>query len=219
MTLALPRERVEETAAQYVYPRAISFDEWLETGEQDCPTELVNGTPVEQPMVQLEHEKLNLWLLHVLDLYAQRAGIGTVLGTRSPVRISEFGGRLPDLFFVRREQESVITRKATLGPPDMVLEIVSPNDRRSDINATEADYRTIGVPEIVYIDLPRKRLRVLRKANSGYEEDIPLNQPLTLKSFGGIALEWDWIFTEPRPDTIDTVLSLLAKRDNMRGAQ
>ena len=81
-------------------------------------------------MVQLEHEKLNLWLLHVLDLFVQEADAGTVLGTRSPVQISEFGGRMPDLFFVRREREHLLTPKATRGAPDLVIEIVSPNDRR-----------------------------------------------------------------------------------------
>lgn len=213
MTLTLTRERVESTVAQYVYPRPITFDEWLETSDRDDITDLVNGTPVEQPMVQLEHEKLNLWLLHVLDLYAQQAGLGTVLGTRSPVRISQFGGRLPDLFFVRREREHLVTSKATLGPPDLVLELVSPNDRRADINATEADYRTVGVGEIVYIDQPRQRLRVLRKMDAGYEEQTLSNgQPLTLHALGGLTLQWDWLFVEPRPNALDTVLALLAAR-------
>ena len=211
MTLMLTRERVEETVAQYVYPRAITFDEWLEIGEHDAPTELVNGTPMEQPMVPLEHEKLNLWLLHVLDLYARRAGLGTVLGTRSPVQISQFQGRMPDLFFVRQEREHLITSKATRGAPDLVLEIVSPNDRKSDINATEADYRTLGVDEIVYIDQPRRRVRVLRRADDGYKEQtLTVGQPLALRSLGGLTLQWDWLFVEPRPDEMDTVLSLLA---------
>ena len=98
VALALTRERIEETVTQYVYLRPITFDEWLETGDT-VRTELVNGTPVEMPLVQLDHEKLNLWLLHVLALFARRAGVGTVLGTRSPVRISNFQARLPDLFF------------------------------------------------------------------------------------------------------------------------
>ena len=66
MALTLTRERVDVSFTQFVYPRPITFDEWLETGDHEHPTELINGTPVEQPMVQLEHEKLNLWLLHVL---------------------------------------------------------------------------------------------------------------------------------------------------------
>jgi Uma2 family endonuclease len=210
MSLALTRERIEETVAQYVYSRPITFDEWLETGD-NVLTELVNGTPVEKPMVQLAHEKLILWLLHVLGLYARRTGIGTVLGTRSPVRITAFQGRLPDLFFVRTAHEAFITEKATRGAPDLVIEIVSPNDRKSDTNATEADYQTLGVAEIVYIDLQRQRLRTLRKTDAGYTAETLQHSPLTLATMNGITLNWDWLFTEPRPDEIDLVLALQAK--------
>ncbi len=209
MPLTLTRERVEETITSYVYPRPITFDEWLETCDHDHPTELINGTPVEQPMVQLEHEKLNLWLLLVLAPFAQRKNLGTVLGTRSPVRIHNYQGRMPDLFFVRREREHLITSKATIGSPDLIIEIVSPNDRKADTNATEADYQTIGVTEIVYIEPKRLRVRVLRKTDTGYTEETLSGQPLTLQTMQGVTLQWDWLFVEPRPDTIDTVLSLL----------
>lgn len=168
---------------------------------------------MELSLAPLDHAKLNLCLLNVLALYAQQAGLGTVLGTRSPGRISQFGGRLPDLFFVRREREHLVTSKATLGAPDLVLELVSPNDRRADVNATEADYRTVGVGEIVYIDQPRRRVRVLRRTDAGYgEQTLSSGQPLTLHSLGGLTLPWDWLFVEPRPDEMDTVLALLAER-------
>ena len=214
MALTLTRERVEETVTQFVYPRPLTFDEWLETGDHDHPTELVNGTLVEQAMVQLEHEKLNLWLLHIIGLYAKRAGIGTVLGTRSPVRIHNYQGRMPDLFFVRKENEAILTRKATLGTPDLVMELVSPNDRKGDLSATEADYRSLGVGEIVYIDQQRLRVRVVRKKDAGGdydEETLDTGKPLVLRAMSGVTLDWDWLFNEPRPDEIDTVLSLLGK--------
>ena len=210
MTTTLSRERVQDTIARFVYPRPLTFEEWLETSDHEHPTELVNGSLLEQPMVQLEHEKLNLWLLHVLDLYVQRAGLGTVLGTRSPVRINDYQGRMPDLFFVRKENEGFLTSKATLTAPDLVIELVSPNDRKADINATEADYRNLGVGEIVYIDQQKQTVRVLWKSDTGYDEDKPQNAPLRFQSLN-VSLEWDWLFAEPRPDTIDTVLSLLQK--------
>lgn len=115
---------------------------------------------------------------------------------------------MPDLFFVRKERGALLTSKATLGAPDLVMELVSPNDRRSDITATEADYRSIGVAEIVYINQQKQAVRVLRKTDTGYDEEKPQNAPLTLRSLN-ISLAWDWLFTEPRPDTIDTVLALL----------
>ncbi len=213
MSLTLTRERVEETVTRFVYPRPITFNEWLEISGPKDFDELIDGTIVEKPIVQLDHEKLNLWILHVLDIYSQERKLGTVLGTRSPVLIGEFRGRMPDFFFVRKSREELITRKATIGPPDLVIELISPNDRRSDINATETDYRSIGVAEIVYIDQQKQKIRVLRKTDTGYEEENLSNQPLVLHTMNNVALEWDWIFLEPRPSVLQTVQQLLSVGD------
>lgn len=210
MSLTLPRERVEETVTRFVYPRPITFEEWLEISGPTDFDELIDGTIVEKPMVQLDHEKLNLWLFQVLGPFAEENKLGTVLGTRSPVLIDEFRGRMPDFFFVRKSREEVITRKATIGAPDLVIELISPNDRRSDINATETDYRSIGVAEIVYIDQQRQTIRVLRKSDAGYDEEILLNQSLVLHTtMANVSLEWDWIFVEPCPAVLHTIQRLL----------
>ena len=215
MIATVTRRTQHKTVARFFAPRPMTFDEWLETGSEtrDNPTELINGTPVPQPMVQLEHEKLNLWLLVVLVQYARRAGIGTVLGTRSPVQINNYQGRLPDLFFVRKENEGFLTSKATRIAPDLCMELVSPNDRRADITATEADYRSLGVREIVYIDQQRRKVRVLRRrgdTGDDYDEEtLSSGDPLILQTMNAVSLAWNWVFVEPRPDEIDTVLSLL----------
>lgn len=210
MALTLERERVEEPAVRFVYPRPITFNEWLEISGSKDFDELIDGTVVEKPMVQLEHEKLNLWLFQVLGTFVDEKRLGTILGSRSPVFINEFRGRMPDFFFVRKSREEILTRKATLGAPDLVIEIVSPNDRRSGINATETDYRAIGVAEIIYIDQPKTGIRVLRKTDIGYDpQTLATGEPLVLQSMG-VTLEWDWIFSEPRPSVLATVQQLLA---------
>ena len=211
MAPTLTRERVEDTVAKFVYPRALTFDEWLETGDRDCPTELVNGSPVEQAAVELGHATLWMWLMNVTAMYAERAGIGIVLGSRSPIRISDYGGRMPDLFFVRRNREQIITSKATVAAPDLVIEIVAASESAADIRVTETDYRTLGVSEIVFVDPRRRHVRVLRKRDANYEEETNGTR-LRFRSMDGLTLASDWLFVEPRPDPIDTVLSLLVNR-------
>ena len=212
MPLTLERESVEETTTRFIYSHLITFDEWLEIGTPNDYLELVDGTLVEKTMVQLEHEKLNLWLLQVLGPYASERELGTVLGTRSPVRITEFRGRMPDLFFVRRGRETVIRTKATVEAPDLVIELISPNDFRSDIAATEADYRSIGVTEIAYIDQQRHRVRVLRQKENGYTEETLTDQPLVLQTLNHLSLEWDWLFADPRPSVYGTLKQLLEQK-------
>jgi Uma2 family endonuclease len=211
MPLTLTREMVTEQQTKWVYPRPITFDEWLEVcGPKDW-MELVDGVLVEKTMVQLEHEKLQSWLYAVLIPFVQERDLGIVLGSRSPVQINEFRGRMPDLFFVRKDRLDIVGQKATREAPDLVIEIVSPGDRPSDVRALETDYRSIGVEEIVFIDQRRNRVRVLRRSEQGYEADDLTSGGLTLRALDGLSLEWDWLFIEPRPAVMATVTRLLGR--------
>jgi Uma2 family endonuclease len=161
-------------------------------------------------MVQLDHEKLEFWLKVVLHLFVQRRNLGIVLGSRTAVQINEFRGRLPDLFFVRRERMEIVQQKGVYGSPDLVIEIISPGDRASTVRSLEADYRTVGVEEIVFIDQKRRKVRFLRKQASGYTEEQIAGGTVLLETLGGLQLQWEWLFDEPRPDELTVVGELLA---------
>jgi Uma2 family endonuclease len=92
-----------------------------------------------------------------------------------------------------------------------VIEIVSPNDLASHNIALETDYRNIGVGEIVFIDLPKQHVRVLRQRESDYEEEVVTAGPLVLEALARMRLEAAWLLAEPRPDERATVDSLLAE--------
>jgi Uma2 family endonuclease len=194
------QEKVREVTDRWVWRRPLRFEEFLEKfGPKDL-VELVDGTVVEKKMVRWEHERLQIWLVQVLGIVAKRRNLGEVLGSRSAVKISDFRGRMPDIFFVRRERVNIITNKATYGAPDLVIEISSPGDRPSDRVALELDYTTIGVEEIVFIDLRRKEVRVLRASSEGYTEEVLKEGVLLLQTMGGVELEIAWLLEEPRPD-------------------
>jgi Uma2 family endonuclease len=205
------QEKGPEVRELFVWAKPLTFDEFLDKfGPKDF-VELVDGVVVEKTMVQLDHERLQGWLFVLLKKYVERAQLGEILGSRSAVKISEFRGRLPDLFFVSTPRREIVTQKATIGPPDMTIEIVSPGDRPSDRIALEVDYTTIGVREIIFIDQRRRRVRVLRLREGGYQEEVLLDGALKIASLGGIELQLDWLFDEPRPDEIELLNRFLAE--------
>jgi Uma2 family endonuclease len=132
---------------------------------------------------------------------------------RTAVKISEFDGRLPDLLFVRKENEAIIQRDAIYGVPDLVIEIVSPNDRPSHLIPLETDYRTLGVPEIVFIDPQKKRVRVVSKTEAGYDEKTLTEGRLELASVPGFWLEVAWLFADTQPDELTTSLQLVREAE------
>ena len=86
----------------YVADCPIDFDTWLEMS-LDLDTELINGVMVDRMSAQLPHEWIFTWLLTLLRNYVGKRKLGVVLGSRTAVKISDFGGRLPDILFIRTE--------------------------------------------------------------------------------------------------------------------
>ncbi|MCS6951098.1 MAG: Uma2 family endonuclease, partial [bacterium] len=104
----------------------ITFEQYLHMFGEDDDYELIDGVAVERMAVQLDHERLFVWLIVLLGQFVEQRQLGIVLGSRSAVRINEFRGRLPDLLFVRAERMSIVQQKAIYGAPDLVIEIIPP---------------------------------------------------------------------------------------------
>ncbi len=203
-------EVVREEAVKYVWQQPVTFDEFVGMcGKYDL-VELIDGAVVERDMVQLDHELLQLWLVKLLGGYVEERDLGVVLGSRTPVKIGEFRGRLPDILYVRAAHVERITQKGVLAAPDLVIEVRSPGDRRADVIALEADYRTLGVAEIVFVDPQNRRVRVLSKGEAGYTEEELIDGTLALATVPGFAIEVDWLFDPQRPRVRQTLEALLA---------
>ncbi|HZO88290.1 MAG TPA: Uma2 family endonuclease [Chthonomonadaceae bacterium] len=213
MSATIPLKQVKECSTKWVGPRPITFEEFLDlfgpVFDKEYDVELIDGTVVERMSAQLEHEKLFNWLYRLMGDYVEERNLGIVLGSRTPVKINDYRGRLPDLLFVRQERLDIVEQRAIYGAPDLAVEIVSPSDRPSNITALETDYRSLGVSEIWLIDLPRRRVRVLRRRDGDYTEEERTTGLLSSEAIEGFRLEIEWLWTEPRPAVRATLAQLL----------
>ncbi len=204
------REETESRTIRHA-ERAIDFETFVILNDSN-DMELQQGVMVLKMAAQWEHERLLAWIFWIVFGYARQKSLGTVVGSRTPVRIDEYHARLPDLLFVRRENAEIIQQKGIYGTPEFVLELVSPNDRPPDMIGREADYRLIGVPEIVFIDQQRRSVRILRNQGSGQYDDVTLLAgPLALETLPGFELQVDWLFADRLPDEMAILTGLLRR--------
>lgn len=214
MALATAELReVKESRIALVPPRPITFDEFVEMFNEDDDVELIDGFVMKRMAAQLEHEILFGWLMSLIGGYVEATGQGIVLGSRTAVQIHTYRGRLPDLLFVNWLRRAIVRQKGVYGAPDLVVEIISPTDRPSDIIALETDYRSIGVREIWIIDLPQKRVKVLRKRGKVYLEEVLTEGVLRSKVIKGFWLRVEWLFMAKRPKVLDVLNNLLSKTE------
>ena len=200
-------ERFERTV--YVADGPIDFATWLDLSHA-VDSDLIQGVIVQKMAAQYPHEWIYMWLSRVVGDFVEAQNLGKILGSRMAVKISNTGGRLPDLVFVRADNLGIIQKDAIYGVPDLVIEIVSENDRPAHLITLENDYRTLGVSEIVFIDPRKKRVRVVTKTDAEYDDTVLTMGQLTFASVPGFAIEVEWLFADDKPVVHHIVAKLLA---------
>ena len=189
--------------------QAIPFERFLNMAEGQN-VELAQGVIVEKPMIQLDHELCSRWLYSVGLSYVQELGLGLMLSSRIMVKTDTFGGRMPDLLFVRQERLNIVQQQAVRGAPDLVIEIASPNDRPSHLRELEAEYFGLGVPELVFIYLQKQEIHLLRRNEEGYAKTVIKAGAVTFATLPGLTLQAEWILREPRPNVRATLNALFS---------
>jgi Uma2 family endonuclease len=192
--------------------RPLTFEEFVRLFGEDDDIELVDGMVVQRVAARDIHEDLQGWLSFVLRGYAEAKGLGIVRGSRTAVKITEHRGRLADIVFVRKENAHIVQEDGIFGTPDLVVEIWSPGDRLSDMLAKEADYKSIGVLEIWFVDQQRRQVRVLRKGKEGYEEKVMKKGVLRSEIVEGFWVKVEWLFKRPLPNVIDALQKILGRK-------
>ncbi len=117
--------------------------------------ELVDGQIVEWDVTTLRHGFLEAALVEYLRRFVRERRLGNVVCGEGMVRIqgSEYHARGADLAFYRRGRfPKDIDAAATITAPDFVVEVISPSDRVSMVDAKVADWLRAGVQLLWYVN-------------------------------------------------------------------
>jgi Uma2 family endonuclease len=112
------------------------------------------------PMPTTYHQRLVAFLYNALNAFVTAQQLGEVLFAALPVRIRKGKEREPDLLFMKSEHASRI-RNAYWERPDLVMEIVSENNRRHDLVTKKDEYAQAGIPEYWIVDPEEETITVL----------------------------------------------------------
>jgi Uma2 family endonuclease len=126
----------------------LTYEKYLKTPEIKARFDIVDGVMTIAPTPTVGHQKILRQLFSVLYQVVSEQHVGEVFFApvdviiqREPLRT-----RQPDLLFVSNEHTSILGDQVD-GPPDLVAEILSPSNTRSDLEEKLADYATLGVQE------------------------------------------------------------------------
>jgi len=132
-------------------------------------TELVRGRLVVREPPGTYHWAIAANLAYYLSDFVQRHGSGAIFAQDTGFKIASDPDsvRAPDVAFVARERTGLIRSRgyAELAP-DLLAEILSPDDRPAEVLAKVADWLAAGTRIVWVIDPQRRDARVYRQDGS-----------------------------------------------------
>ena len=133
--------------------RRLTVDEYFTGPETLRPMELVYGVVREPPAPRYGHQSLVTRLAALLVAHVTTYRLGAVCVSPIDVVLDEEAALVvqPDVLFVAAGRMDIV-RDRIWGPPDLVVEVLSPATRRRDRTTKLGWYRRYGVRECWLVD-------------------------------------------------------------------
>jgi len=129
--------------------------------------EYSRGTLEVLPMPSERHQDLVFFLAQLLAAFVRRHQLGKVTIAPLPVQLWPGEFREPDIQFMRSEHAARRRRSHWIGA-DLVVEVLSPDDRRRDLETKRDEYAQAAIPEYWIVDPEAQRITVLTLAGAEY---------------------------------------------------
>ena len=133
--------------------------------------EILAGELFVTPAPALRHQRVVTKLATLLAQFVHDHTSGEVFVGPVDVLFGEGDYVEPDLVFVARGREALLTDRGIEGPPDLVVEVLSPATEARDRGTKLRRYRHFGVGEYWIVD-PDARTVEIWKLAAGAEEPL-----------------------------------------------
>jgi Uma2 family endonuclease len=145
-----------------------TVDDYLLLGESKTPCQLINGELIMIPTPSSLHQRILRDLFKILDQSANKKG--EILFALIDLYIDKKNVFQPDLVYLSDQKKEFISLRGIEGPPDLVVEIISPSNSYTDRNQKKNGYQQFGVTEYWIVDPANATLEIY----AGHSWDVPV---------------------------------------------
>lgn len=169
----------------------LTADEFFALPDDGFRYELVNGVVIVTPSPLPRHQLVALEISSQLHSYLRKKPAGKVF-PETDVHLGQgaAGGDLvyrPEIVYFRSQRLGSLDERL-VGPPDLVVEVVSPPTRYKDIRTKRDDYERCGVGEYWIVDPDHDSLTFLRHDGQKFVEVAPAGDAFASQVVEGFVL-------------------------------
>lgn len=192
---------IKEESPFYIRQGEYTYEDYLKLPEEPgYRYEILEGFLVKEPSPSRHHQRVSSILFRQLaNFFDNFDSTGEVFFAPLDVTLTNRNVVQPDILFVSGSHKGVKYEERIDGPCELVVEIMSPSNRRKDRIRKMEIYRKAGVPHYWLVD-PEEDILEAYVLKSEYYTLIAAGGPgdkLTHPDFPGLELDLDRIFRRP----------------------
>ena len=151
-------------SVRYTYRDYINLPE-----SEEKRYELIDGELYMAPAPTPAHQIIVGRLFRILIEFVEAHDLGDVIFSPLDVVLSDEDVLQPDAVYISRDRKSMITEQNIQGPPDLVVEVLSPGTADRDRTIKRARYLRFGVREYWIVDPQTRTIEVLKAGETEFE--------------------------------------------------
>ncbi len=191
--------------------KKINYDVFCSLVNDGQKADLMDGAIYMASPDNTDANEILTWLIRLLGDFIEMLDLGKLYHSRVAFWLDEFNAPEPDIGFVCKNRLNRVHRGRVKGPPDMAMEIVSPESVERDYEKKRNLYEKAGVREYWIIDETTETVTLLRRDSKGkFREVRPKKGALHSTVLPGFWLRPEWLWQRPLPGKAHVLNEIVA---------
>jgi len=205
--LAAGGDLAKEEQAFYGKQGAFTYEDYLQLPEEPgFRYEILDGFLLKEPSPSVSHQRASRELGYQLKTYFDQFDpAGEIFNAPLDVTLGDRNVVQPDILFISGAHREIIRPDRIDGPCDLVVEIMSPTNRRKDRLKKMEIYRRAGIPHYWLVDPEEKTLEAFFLQGENYALVFAggPEDEFAHPAFPGLKLELEKVFYHPDAERAD----------------
>ncbi|PKM83822.1 MAG: DNA-binding protein [Firmicutes bacterium HGW-Firmicutes-13] len=202
--LAMGKLSVKEERSEYSKQDGYTYEDYLKIPEEPgYRFEILEGFLIKEPSPSVHHQRLSRELgCQLKTFFDDFDPEGELFFAPLDVTLTTSNVLQPDILFVSGARKEIMCKERINGACDLVIEIMSPTNRRKDRLHKMEIYRKAGIPHYWLIDPEENTLESFMLRNGSYTLVVAVGtgDDFTHPEFPELNLDLDKIFHRPRSE-------------------
>jgi Uma2 family endonuclease len=168
-----------------------TYDEYAAMPDDGRRRELIDGELEVNPASSSRHQTVSRRLQFELMQQLEESNLALVFNAPIDVILSKHDVLQPDLAIIGAARQHIVSERGIEGPPDVVVEIISPSTRTLDRRVKIVTYARFGVPEYWLVDPELGHIELYRSNGGVFELAMRFDRAstLTTETFPELAVD------------------------------